>query len=146
MSEAAAGPHPSSGSTSWRRRAARGGLAVAALAAVGLVATNDPATTPFFLPCGFHLLTGWWCPGCGSTRALHALLRGDLTSALGFNAPVTAGLLLGPWLTWLARRRPGLRAAFLHPLTLGIGTVAMLLFALLRNLPWPPFSFLAPGG
>ena len=30
------------------------------------------------LPCIFHELTGLYCPGCGGTRALKALLRGDV--------------------------------------------------------------------
>ena len=30
-----------------------------------------------FLPCLFHTMTGWYCPGCGGTRAFRYLLRGE---------------------------------------------------------------------
>ena len=39
------------------------------------------------IPCVFHLLTGWYCPGCGASRALRALLHFDLGQALRYNAP-----------------------------------------------------------
>lgn len=29
-------------------------------------------------PCLFHLLTGLYCPGCGGTRAVRLLFRGEL--------------------------------------------------------------------
>lgn len=31
-----------------------------------------------YFPCLFHTLTGAYCPGCGGTRALAALLRGNI--------------------------------------------------------------------
>lgn len=30
------------------------------------------------LPCLFHVLTGAYCPGCGGTRAVQALLKGHI--------------------------------------------------------------------
>ncbi|MGZ5427929.1 MAG: DUF2752 domain-containing protein, partial [Thermoanaerobaculia bacterium] len=39
-------------------------------------------------PCLFRTVFGVSCPGCGSARALLALVRGDLASALVFNAPL----------------------------------------------------------
>ena len=37
------------------------------------------------IPCLFHRITGWQCPGCGNSRAALALLRLDLGAALGYN-------------------------------------------------------------
>src|SRR6202046_5995717 len=57
----------------------------------------DPATTVFFPPCPLRYLTGWYCPGCGSLRALHQLLHGNLGQAWALN-PLT--VLLLPFLTY----------------------------------------------
>jgi len=46
----------------------------------------DPATARFYPHCVFHDLTGLQCPGCGTTRALHHLLHGDVAGALRLNA------------------------------------------------------------
>lgn len=35
--------------------------------------------------CPYRLLTGGWCPGCGCTRALKALVRGDVRESLTMN-------------------------------------------------------------
>src|SRR6476646_11756481 len=55
----------------------------------------DPTTTHFLPVCPLYALTGFACPGCGMTRAFHALFHGDFLTALDFNAlvPVFAVLL-----------------------------------------------------
>ncbi|MBR5898274.1 MAG: DUF2752 domain-containing protein [Muribaculaceae bacterium] len=45
----------------------------------------DP-TSRFFPSCPFLSLTGLECPGCGSQRALHALLHGDIVAVWHLNA------------------------------------------------------------
>jgi hypothetical protein len=71
------------------------------------------------IPCWFHALTGADCPFCGGSRALGALLHGDLAGALRFNAfavlvllpaAIAALVLLGrgelgmPVPSWRSRR------------------------------------------
>jgi hypothetical protein len=53
-----------------------------------------------FVPCTFALVFGLPCPGCGTTRALRALLEGDVARALHLNplGPVVA-LLVGALMT-----------------------------------------------
>ncbi len=36
-------------------------------------------------PCLFHYLTGYYCPGCGGTRATAALLHGNLLASMRFH-------------------------------------------------------------
>jgi len=37
------------------------------------------------LPCVFHLLTGLYCPGCGGTRAVRYLLKGQLRNSIQYH-------------------------------------------------------------
>ena len=37
------------------------------------------------VPCPFQRFTGLYCPGCGGTRALKALLHGDLLLSLQYH-------------------------------------------------------------
>lgn len=41
-----------------------------------------------WLPCVFHEVTGLYCPGCGGTRAVKALLSGSLAGSLWYNPTV----------------------------------------------------------
>lgn len=45
----------------------------------------NPAETGLFPRCPFLMLTGLKCPGCGSQRAIHALLHGDIIRAWDYN-------------------------------------------------------------
>lgn len=36
-------------------------------------------------PCTFHKITGFYCPGCGGTRAVHALLHGRILTSLKYH-------------------------------------------------------------
>jgi hypothetical protein len=44
----------------------------------------------FGFRCPIHSLTGFFCPGCGSTRAVRALLTGDLQLAIHNNTLLLA--------------------------------------------------------
>lgn len=124
-------------------------LATALLAGAALLWQFDPhlAGNPL-PPCPSRWLTGLFCPGCGSTRALHALLHGDLPGALAMNPllvlslPAVALLAL-EWLRMLPEK--------LVPLAMRLGharfwAIVLIGYGVLRNLPWAPFRWLAPGG
>ena len=125
------------------------GAAAAGLALVAwflLVGPRPPAWLP---SCPFHAITGLYCPGCGSTRALHALAHGELRAALGYNPLAVAFVpVLGAWA--IARLLKTLRGdATPVPLPrhgAGFVLAVVVLFFLLRNLPWWPFALLAPHG
>lgn len=48
-------------------------------------------------PCAFHLLTGYYCPGCGGSRAVSALLHGHFLESIYYNAFIMYGLVFGGW-------------------------------------------------
>lgn len=52
--------------------------------------------TGFGLPCPFHILTGLYCPGCGNSRALYALVHLRLAEAWQYNylMPLEAAYIL----------------------------------------------------
>lgn len=81
--------------------------------------------------CVFHRLTGYDCPGCGTQRAVHALLQGRVAdawkanAALFFAVPV-AGLYIG------ARGR--LRRFIESPRAIAAVAAAIILWTIFRNL------------
>jgi Protein of unknown function (DUF2752) len=106
------------------------------LAAVGVVFAFDPAVTAWFPSCPLYTLTGWLCPFCGSLRALHALLHGNVEAALRFNSMTTAGMMAGLFALSVDAVLPGRAAlARLVSLCLGIpGLTLAAMFGVLRNI------------
>jgi hypothetical protein len=66
-------------------------LAIVAALALGVVFVLPPESG-FYPACPIHALTGTLCPGCGGTRALHALLHGRVRAAFDFNPLVTVAI------------------------------------------------------
>lgn len=113
-------------------------VALTAAAAVGVVAAVDPNEPGHYPTCPWLYLTGTFCPGCGSLRAVHALAHGDVGAALArnpFAVLAFAGLALwfGVWTTrmWTGRTRTRMAPAWLL-YALFVGIVA---FWVLRNVP-----------
>ncbi len=48
-------------------------------------------------PCLFHLLTGYYCPGCGGTRAVQALLAGNLLRSFWYHPFVLYTTVVCGW-------------------------------------------------
>lgn len=123
-------------------------MVAAATAAIVILDFFDPATSGLFPPCPVHYLTGWYCPGCGSLRALHQLLHGNLSAAWALN-PLTVMLL--PFLVYgiasyalneiRGRHLPQL---FLPALGIRALCAVIILFGIVRNIPFHPFDWLAP--
>ena len=86
-----------------KRRILRIACVTAGLAIVGAVL--------FFLarmgaavPCVFCLLTGLSCPGCGNTRAVLMLAKGDILSALKYNYLFPLEFAYLAWVYFVAAR------------------------------------------
>lgn len=123
-------------------------IATVAVGSVAILSRVDPNTPGNPLPpCPFYALTGIWCPGCGSTRCLHALVNGDLSQAMAMNPLLVISIIpmvimalhgAGLWphrLTWMVR-------LFARPMP---WMFLILGYWIARNLPWAPFNMLAPG-
>lgn len=125
-------------------------LAAATAAGCAYVAIADPNKGSSWYPqCPFKALTGLDCPGCGVTRALHALLTGQPGRALDHNALVAIAVVLGAvWfgLSSLRRRRglPPLQVK--HPTAWAVAAgVVVVGFWVVRNLSLGPFHWLGSG-
>lgn len=46
------------------------------------------------MPCLFHLFTGYYCPGCGGTRAVRELLKGHIVKSVYYHPLVLYGAVL----------------------------------------------------
>lgn len=123
-------------------------LAGCTAGAAAVLSRINPNASGSLLPeCPLHALTGLYCPGCGSTRALHALLHADVATALSMNPLLVVSL---PFVFMMALSASGLLSRRLDPLMRIVGDprlwlVVLIGYAMLRNLPWFPFSALAPG-
>lgn len=72
----------------WKYLGIGGGMILAGV----VYYTLNPTSSSLFPKCPFFVWTGWKCPGCGSQRAVHALLHGDVAAAWGYNALLVVSL------------------------------------------------------
>ena len=121
------------------------GASLGAVVTLRLLDPNKPGSG--LPPCPLYALTGLYCPGCGSTRCLHALVHLDFATAWAMNPLLLLSL---PALLLLTGYGAGLLPARLLPLARQLCRpiawgVLLVGYAVLRNLPWAPFTAVAPG-
>ena len=124
------------------------GVLVIALGGAVALFFLDPSKQIFFPKCAFFVSTGYSCPGCGSSRALYQLTHGNVLEAVRLNPGILC--LLGMGVTDFGRyirsttQAKPFRTLFANTwLVIGL-VIAMLIYAVVRNLPWAPFTNLAP--
>lgn len=128
--------------------------AVAVIAVTGAVALAwiDPERRAQLMPgCPFRMVTGLDCPGCGATRAMSALVRGDVVLAADHNLLLVAllPLLAWAWAGWLAASLGRRERAPTLPAGMSMTLVgAIVVFGVVRNLPFESVAWLgsAPSG
>ena len=101
--------------------------AAAIVAVIIILYRFDPATAGIYPHCPFQLMTGLQCPGCGTTRALHRLLHGDLVAAFRLNAML---FVAAPFAVLAAFRR----RLSLNPAVVLVWLAAVLSWWVGRNL------------
>ncbi|MGI8639896.1 MAG: DUF2752 domain-containing protein [Pyrinomonadaceae bacterium] len=120
---------------------------LAAVAGAFVIGYFNPTTAGFFPVCPLHAITGLNCPGCGLTRGFHALFHGDVLTALHFNALLPVYLFIGCYffvsLGLTAVRGRGLSLNLFKPRLLWGFLIVLIVFGVVRNLPFYPFTILA---
>jgi ABC-type Na+ efflux pump permease subunit len=114
---------------------------IAALVVIALAVVYtlfDPAEHSWFPGCLIEWVTGFECPACGMQRMAHALLHGDITTALLLNPFMLVVVL--PVITliaiaWVAPqgRLEWLKRLVSHPITLILLFAVMMAWWVVRN-------------
>lgn len=125
----------------WEKAIAAVALAVAAV----VLYTRDPEEPGSYPLCPLNAVTGLYCPGCGSLRAAHQLLHGNVSRGFSLNPLAVLAVPfmayhLAVWLVPAVRPIPRESNAIVTWLLLA----TVVAFGVLRNLPWEPLSSLAP--
>jgi len=101
------------------------------------------ASHQWFPKCPFRMLTGWQCPGCGSTRACYQLLHLHPIAAFKLNPLMVMTL---PFIVYgfLGFTRSAItgkphRRIFVPPVYLWTWLALLVFFWVFRNTPWYPF-------
>ncbi|MBQ2813488.1 MAG: DUF2752 domain-containing protein [Akkermansia sp.] len=90
--------------------------------------------------CIFRKLTGLECPGCGGTRALRALISGDIGAAMGYNPFIIAALpillieYLRSWWSYLHHADAPIARSRAYCILLQLFAAATILWFIGRNL------------
>ena len=75
-------------------------LLLAIVVILVIVTVENPHEAGNLPACPFRVLTGWLCPGCGSTRMMHHVMHGEFVLGAKYNpvafafVPVLFGAML----------------------------------------------------
>ena len=99
------------------------------------------------IPCMFHQITGFYCSGCGASRALRSVLHLDFYQALRYNAIFTLALPFliiygGALAVSYIRFGKDKISGKVSMKIVWVLIAAAIIYGILRNIP--AFSFLAP--
>lgn len=94
----------------------------------------DPSEAVWMPKCPWHALTGLDCPSCGSTRALHHMMHGELARGLEFNPMAPVLWILAAMLIVVYASRPDRRASTSVRLLAGIYIVVYIVWGVVRNI------------
>ncbi len=99
------------------------------------------------IPCFFHKITGWYCPGCGITRMISSLAQFDFYQAFRYNPllfislPFIFACIIDITVNWLLNRDTWFFYRLNNKFWL-ILLVVVLMYGVVRNIPY--FDYLIP--
>ncbi len=126
-------------------------IIIGVLALLGMLSLYvfwNPTETNLFPSCPVYAATGIYCPGCGSQRAAHKILNGNIIEGVRHNYMIVllAMVLLYQGFVYVMNDMLGKKIPnLLHKskVTFSI-LIIVILFWVLRNIDLFPFSELAP--
>lgn len=120
-----------------RRVVTLAAVVLAAAAGAYVYFNYNPSSSSMFPKCIVLVLTGYKCPGCGTQRAIHALLHGNVAAAWHYNAMMVTALpvmALYGTAQLLRRRCPRFYWAINHEAVLWTIFTLIVLWWVLRNV------------
>jgi len=119
-------------------------LSAAVIAGLAVLYLFNPIEYSFYPACQFYQLTHLHCPGCGSLRALHQLTHGHVISAFDSNPLLIAFIPVLAWLGISKLRNRAASALVIRPAAAWTILAIVIVFGILRNLPFAAFSWMSP--
>lgn len=108
----------------------------------------DPTVHHIFPECLFYKATNLHCPGCGSQRAIHKLLHGNIIEGLKHNLLLLLLFIVLAYqcFIFLMNRYTSKKTKSLLHRSIVTKTIliVVILFWILRNIDIYPFTILAP--
>ena len=108
----------------------------------------DPTSSKLFLKCLFFSISNFYCPGCGTQRAIHSFLKGDMIQGIRHNYMFILVFLVISYqatIFILDKLYSKKHLNLLHKSkTTNTIFILVILFWILRNIPYYPFRELAP--
>jgi len=113
------------------------------IALLGVYFFFSPYKFSFFPTCPFYKYGGLHCAGCGSQRALHHFLH------LEFRQMFSSNLLFPLWIYLAGDYFYKKLVLKIDPILLSTKIpyflfLVILIYTILRNIPYEPFTYLAP--
>jgi len=126
----------------WTRWIWLSGTAV--IAALVVLYLFNPVEHTFYPSCQFYKLTHLHCPGCGSLRAMHQLTHGHVAAAFHSNPLLIVSIPMLVWLGISKLRDRSANVLMIQPAAAWTILAIVIVFGILRNLPFAAFSWMAP--
>ena len=113
----------------------------------GILFYFSPLDSPWYPRCPFLLLTGLYCPGCGSTRACYYMLHGEWGLSLRYHPMIlpVIPLMIVLFYRFFYEETTGKEWKIPGLYTISIILLILfILFFVLRNIPVACFDLLRP--
>lgn len=128
--------------------ASKSGITAGLIIIIAVLYLFNPAVSALYPRCMFNLVTGYFCPGCGSLRALHHLLHGNFIDAAKMNPLLVTAIPIISVNCFIAglcnRKFVTFQPPFNSTYAAIIVFCIMIFYTIARNIPLPPFNLLAP--
>lgn len=93
----------------------------------------NPSQYVWIPKCPFYLLTGYKCPGCGTQRAIHAFLHGEIRNGLKLN-PILIPSLIYVILLLLTRKKTSIHDKLSNKIACNVIAGVFCAYWILRNV------------